>query len=252
MEPPIRVDSPFAAHAQTESPDRALQPDTPDIAAQIVHSVPAAAAAAADDDDDKHDVSGPADGLNKPPDDLIAPVFHEGAAVPRSVPSTLPESMPQHHTICAPDAVLHPSEPSYQASPSSASHLPTGGPVPPVNVAEAVQDSRGTSAVPGTLAASSPALQNGLASHLQQIPSSMMLSLGYPVQGYGVPMSLQSGSNRDMYAYGGMMVPMMLPGMMLPPPPQHQQQQHHNKAGRSSRGQSSVANGTGGLLCNIS
>ena len=73
-----------------------------------------------------------------------------------------------------------------------------------------------------------------------------MASMGYPVQGYGMPM--QSVNGRDMYQYGGLMVPMMPPGMMLPPPPQQQQQQHHqSRGGRTGRGSNMVTNGSGGL-----
>ncbi len=72
-----------------------------------------------------------------------------------------------------------------------------------------------------------------------------MASMGYPVQGYGMPMHSVNG--RDMCQYGGLMVPMMPPGMMLPPPPQQQQQQHQSRGGRTGRGSNIVTNGSGGL-----
>ena len=72
-------------------------------------------------------------------------------------------------------------------------------------------------------------------------PSLMMPPMHFPGQAYGVPMPASPANGRDVFPYGGMMMPVM-PGMMLPPPP-HQQ----SRPGRGNRTTAAPASSAGVL-----
>ncbi len=258
LEPPARVASPFAHHVRTDSSESFFQPGTPDAAAQISNK---AAVAAADDEEEEENRA------EQPSHDRPRPSSQEEVTAPSSVPSIPPDS-PQHPALDAADAALddasslpnasytpHHSIPSSMlsnmpAAASAATRLPSGIAMP---AADAITAGQATSPVPPAhqAAISSSLPTSAPASQLlqqQQPPSSMIPSMGSPLQGYGLPMPMQSGNNRDMYQYGGMMIPMLPPGMMLPPPPQ-QHQHHQSRAGRGGRSTGSVASSSGGLTC---
>ena len=258
-DPPARVASPFATHARTASSGSLVQPGPPDPAAQTLTPLPAAAvaaavaaAAAADELEDQADEHSHVASQNDGPE----PSPKEDATALISAPS-VPAKSQLHLITQVPDAVpgvssLLPSPPqqtvlsSMPAPAAMPNHAPSS--LPPSTAADGITGGQVLASSPGAPAnqAASPAssAHSVPASHLQQLPASLMASMGYPVQGYGMPM--QSVNGRDMYQYGGLMVPMMPPGMMLPPPPQ-QQQQHQSRGGRTGRSSNMVTNGPGGL-----
>ena len=248
-DPPARVASPFATHARTASSSSLNQPGPPDAAAHTLAPLPVAAAAAEELEDQAEEHSSVASQNGSP-----EPSQKEDATASMSA-SPVPAEPPQHHITQVPDALPEDSSllpnPSQQAfllgvaaSAAMANHAPSSC---PPSAADGVAAGQVLASSPGAPAyqAASPASSaySVPASHLQQLPASLMASMGYPVQGYGMPM--QSVAGREVYQYGGLLVPMMPPGMMLPPPPQ--QQQHQSRGGRTGRGSHLVTNGSGGL-----
>ena len=250
-DPPARVASPFATHARTASSSSLLQPGPPDAAAETLTPLPvadAAAAAAAEELEDQAEEHKSIASRNGSPE----PSQKQGATASVSAPPVPAEAL-LHHISQVPSALPGDSSllpnPSQQAFSSSmpasaamANHAPSSLPPSAADGTTAGQVVASGPGAPANLAASSA--HSVPASHLQQLPASLMASMSYPVQGYGMP--LHSVNGRDMYQYGGLMVPMMPPGMMLLPPPQ-QQQQHQSRGGRTGRGSNTATNGSGGL-----
>ena len=249
-DPPARVASPFATHARTASSSSLVQPGSPDTAAQSLTPLPVADAAAAADE---FEVQAEEHTSVASQNDRPEPSQKEEATVSTSAPP-VPAEPPLHHITQVPDALpggssLLPNpyqqafSSSMPASAAMANHAPSSLPPSAADGISAGQVLASSPGAPANLAASPASSAHSLpASHLQQLPASLMVSMGYPVQGYG----MQSVNGRDMYQYGGLLLPMMLPGMMLPPPPQ-QQQHHQSRGGRTGRGSNMVANGSGGL-----
>ena len=99
-------------------------------------------------------------------------------------------------------------------------------------------------------------LQDGTAAHLQQLASAAMIAqlqqAAMMSQSQSQSQQASSGysqpsSSRDVYAYNGMQIPILPPGMLMPPPPQPQHQ-HQRQPGRGSRAQSPVSGAAGMML----
>ena len=239
VEPPARVASPFAAtHARSDSSDTFVQPATPDAAAHHHNSLAAGATSGGDSDEDNDDAN---------------TSWREHATVPKAVPGAV-VGTPENQAQAAPDAIpleasnlssppSHPvAAPTTNAVPTTTDRQPVlTVPAPETSTSGQGCESSPTASV--TQAVSSSVGHSVPAQYQHQLPASLMMpSMGYPLQGFGMPMPMQSLSNKDVYPYGGVMVP-MIPPMMLPPP---QQQQHQNRGGRGGRGNGS-ANSPGAI-----
>lgn len=238
-DPPARVASPSASHAPTGSSDSDSISNigTTAPASDALPSSPLAADAAAADNEvatvadtsrlDSGDKTFSARDLQ--PDDVTGPQSAPSAAVGstegQAADPMLPNATPLH------SASNPPSDPAMHESPSTANGMPPAVAMPAADAITATQGGQ-VGQPPSRPSAdglpSGAPLQHGPVLG-QPVPPLMMPSMHFPGQSYGVPMPVASPNGRDMYPYGGMLMPMM-PGMMLPPPPQQQ-----NRTGRGNR-----------------
>ena len=260
--------APFVAHVRTGSSDSIAQPSTEGSAVDTQPPTPMApdtAAAARDNSADNETDIGSFDNGEKALDNKLPPPPPKSAfSGPQSEPPAiagppsgqLPGASDLLSTCTsAPHTAVHPPHTAaVHESPLPASCMPPNVAMPAADAITAAQGGRvhASSSAGGWLDGSPP--RHGGTVMGQPVPPPMMMaSVGYPPghQVYGMPLALPPGNGREMYPYGGMMVPMM-PGMMLPPPPQLQ-----TRAGRGGRANAASANPAGlaalaANLCTIS
>ena len=262
IDPSGKPASPFA-HARTGSSDSIAQPSTAGSAVDTRPSTPvapdiaAAAAAAADNSADAGTDTDSLDPGDKARDEKLPPPSPPKTAAPGpmsappvslgsprgqmpdpSDPSSDGTSAP-HSASHPPDAAaMHETPPPVSPMPQSQSHVA----MPAADTITAAQGGQvHASSSAGGLPDGRPSGHGGTVMGQPVPPPLMMPSMGYPPghQAYGMPLALPAGNGREMYPYGGMMLPIM-PGMMLPPPPQLQ-----SRAGRGGRANAVSANPAG-------
>lgn len=231
--PPARVTSPFAPHAQTGSSHGIPQSSTAGPAT-TTPPPPAAGAegtASNDADSDHLDIGEKAIDacLPPPPPDTFTGSQSAPDAPVRSPQEQAPDPSDPlpNATSARHSASQTPHAAAMQDATPAAERMPPAVSTP---AADAITAAQGGLGQPGSSSGSLP--QHGPVLGQPFVPM-MMPSMGYPGQPYGMPMPHSPGNGREVYPYGGMMVPMML-GTMFPPPPQQQQQQQ-NRAGRGGR-----------------
>ena len=248
IDPPARSASPSISHAQTGSSDSdsISHPGTTASASDALPSLPLAADTAADSHAATAADTSRLDNVGKTisarplqPDAFTGPLSAPSAAVGSTEGQAADPMQPNvapSHSVSDPPSITATHEP-----PSTVSGMPPAVAMPAADAITAAQG--GQAGHPPSrpsadgLPAGAPPQHGPLLG--QPVPPLMMPSMQFPGQAYGVPMPVASANGRDVFPYGGMLMPMM-PGMMLPPPPQQQ-----TRAGRGNRANAVTSNAAG-------